>query len=154
MATKTYPATKHDGSPWTPADGWRYEKRGQPMRYRCVLLYIKGDWAEYASTLAFPTWADALRCCFKCNTTIINRNTIEGISPVSCGPFHETVLADLEEACNNCERLVILNKRIHLALCKVLVFYDKRKNGGRGLCLTHGPVLEELGLSHKCRLEP
>eukprot|EP00974_Lingulodinium_polyedra_P081425 7885805-Lingulodinium_polyedra.AAC.1 len=34
------------------------------MRLKVIVLWIKGDWGEYANSFGFAGWRDALRPCF------------------------------------------------------------------------------------------
>jgi len=50
-ADKAWPTTRHDGKRWHPIhDEKRSSKMGSPLSVRSILLFIKGDWAEYAHT--------------------------------------------------------------------------------------------------------
>jgi hypothetical protein len=67
MARKTFPNRRHDRDAWHPEDEDRQAKGGTQMKCRICLIHIKGDWAEYAGTLGFPTCGDGMRPCFGCN---------------------------------------------------------------------------------------
>ena len=59
-----YPSARFDGEPWRASDKKRMELSGKRMLYRMVVIYIKGDWSEYATTVGLPSWQDGLRPCF------------------------------------------------------------------------------------------
>ena len=67
LAKGVWPSCRHDGSAWRDSDSERASKAGQPVQLKAAVIYIKGDWAEYAHTFAFPAWSDGLRPCWACN---------------------------------------------------------------------------------------
>ena len=65
LAAGMYPAQRHDRQDFsTDRDRARAACAGEPMRGRACLLYIKGDWAEYAHTFGLAPWGDGTRPCF------------------------------------------------------------------------------------------
>ena len=150
LAEGRYPECRHDSSPWQPRDESRAERSGQTLKYRACLMYIKGDWAEYATTLGLPTWQDGLRPCFACNSSLDQLYTTDDISPVSL-PWHANEDHEYYAACRRCEFHVVLDA----SSCKSVVDaleYDKRSHGNRGRCLRE--ALPHLGLIVGDRLEP
>ena len=77
---------------------------------------------------------------------------IHGLSRRFCGSFQLNRIGEYEEACGQCEVLVVLSQRIH-ALLPPLLFYDKREHGGRGLCVEQ-PGLPRYGIRAGLRVEP
>eukprot|EP00969_Alexandrium_andersonii_P139449 6169053-Alexandrium_andersonii.AAC.1 len=61
-----HPAAKWNGESWASSDGFRSWSAGQPLSARSALVHIKGDWAEYAHTLGFPTWSSVRYPCPFC----------------------------------------------------------------------------------------
>ena len=150
LAEGRYPERRHDSSTWQPRDESRAERSGQTLKYRACLMYIKGDWAEYATTLGLPTWQDGLRPCFACNSSLDQLYTTDDISPVSL-PWHANEDHEYYAACRRCEFHVVLDA----SSCKSVVDaleYDKRSHGNRGRCLRE--ALPHLGLIVGDRLEP
>ena len=49
-AEGTVPLTRHDWKEWGGLDLERMAAAGAALGFRCALIYIKGDWAEYAGT--------------------------------------------------------------------------------------------------------
>lgn len=150
MAEGTFPSTRHDHKAWRATDASRERRSGSPMQCRFCVLYIKGDWAEYASTFGFPTWNDSLRPCFACNASLRNLYRIEGITPV--GLFWRTNRdGDYFASCRRCEAHVVIDKRMHRDIVSLLE-HDRRQGGNRGRCMRadYSPA----GLVQGDRLEP
>ena len=120
--------------------------------FYCV-LYVKGDWAEYAGIVGFPTWRDGVRPCLRCDCSVWNMQTLIGITPEELGDFRETTAESYDDACTRCERLVVLDRSSHAVLCTLLRI-DKRQDGNRGFAVTYRPLLQQLGLAVGDRLEP
>ena len=58
---------RHDGLDWHEQDYHRRTLVGTQLMFNVCILYIQGDWAEYAKTLGFAAWNDSVRPCFGCN---------------------------------------------------------------------------------------
>ena len=65
-ANGKYPLRDFLGREW-PEGSRRRALANTQLQARFALLYIKGDWAEYASSLGFPSWQSNLRPCYACN---------------------------------------------------------------------------------------
>eukprot|EP00969_Alexandrium_andersonii_P237244 10472692-Alexandrium_andersonii.AAC.1 len=61
MAEGVFPSHRHDGTPWTEAEATHSAMAGKIMTFPCVLLFLKGDWAEFCERLGLPTWGSSLR---------------------------------------------------------------------------------------------
>ena len=55
---------RFDNEPWHKTDAWRSRQSG-PLRFRGVLLQVRGDWMFYKQMFHFPSWS-AKRICWKC----------------------------------------------------------------------------------------
>ena len=55
-AAGTFPCSRHDGAPWTPADKWRRGLSGATCP-RAFLIQVRGDWAFHKQTLYVPAWS-------------------------------------------------------------------------------------------------
>ena len=64
LADKQFPTSRHDGSPWLASDEHRAAQSGEELPMRAVVLFVKGDWSEFATTIGLPSWADGYRPCF------------------------------------------------------------------------------------------
>ena len=115
-----------------------------------MVLYIKGDWSEYAGTFGLPSWASSLRPCFRCRTSPEEMYRMVQISAVSCGGFQETPIDEYDLAARRCETHCVLSKCSHARLLPLL-FWDKNKDGSRGLAVRAFP---EAGIVAGSRLEP
>ena len=151
MATAKFPTQRHDGCPWRAEDIERATLAGHDMLpMPAVLLYIKGDWAEYASTFGFPSWASISRPCIFCATSKEEMFDVAGLSPISF-PHRENTDLDYDEAAKRCEIHVEMSAVLHREILPYLRF-DKRKDGSRGLALTKD--FPSAGLLADDRLEP
>ena len=86
--------TRHDWESWGGLDLERMAVAGLTLGFRCDLIYIKGDWAEYAGTFGLPQWTDKFRPCYKCNASVEDLYCLQGLSPISCGKFKENNAED------------------------------------------------------------
>ena len=150
LARRTYPSARHDGSPWNSSDSKRSRLENTAMKCKASILFIKGDWAEYASTFGFPTWRDNLRPCFCCNAAPADLYQIHGIN-LDATPWRPNTEQDYHDACARCEITVRIDERLHRVLV-ALLHYDRRKAGNRGRCLLAN--CPELGLEAGDRLTP
>ena len=151
MSARTHPAQRHDGQPWKAQDRARQARVGHPLRMRGVIIYFKGDWAEYNTTMGFPSWQDALRPCFECNAF---QPTMYQFSRVTLfdQPWRENAQGDYEATRARCELHVRIGTRALLVKVSTHLRYDKRSGGPKGRCLIRD--LPELGLLQDDRLEP
>ena len=67
LASGYLPERRRDGAPWRASGTHPARLSGQRMGMRSACIYVKGDWAEYASTLGFPSWSDGLWPCVECS---------------------------------------------------------------------------------------
>ena len=99
------------------------------MAFHYALLYIKGGWSEYGSTVGLPTWGANIRPCFSCNVAPTDMYAFVGISPAaSCEQFQDNVEEEYEASCRGCEHWVDIDKGAHDMLCQLLT-YDFRGHG-------------------------
>eukprot|EP00959_Pyramimonas_sp_CCMP1952_P412089 8635183-Pyramimonas_sp.AAC.1 len=97
------PDTKWDGSDW--ADG---EERGamngqHDFGFRCMLLYVKGDWSEFAKTFGLGSRGKILNPCPICTTDKPNMHACYDCMNTGGVMFTERTLLDYERACKKCE---------------------------------------------------
>ena len=150
-AKGVWPDVRHDGSPFGRGDDLRAGNKGARMKHKFALLYLKGDWSEYCSTLGFPLWNSVLDPCIWCETNRDLMYTIQGLS-VGQSPFGAKTPATYDAACGRCEIRVRLHTPADLNEVRLALFYDKRKHGNRGRCLNKH--IDRLGLRVGDRLEP
>lgn len=152
LADGIMPSQRHDSSPWAASDVGRGERSADPLNGRGCVIYIKGDWAEYASTFGIPPWNDGLRPCFACNASGAELHVFEG-----CGSnafaFRENGEDDYDQSCSRCEILVMLDGAAHKSiLTEGVLHYDRRSSGSHGRALLN--AVPSLGLLPGDRLEP
>eukprot|EP00969_Alexandrium_andersonii_P132959 5879819-Alexandrium_andersonii.AAC.1 len=146
-----HPATRWDGSAWGAADGFRAWSAGLPLSCRAALIHLKGDWAEYAHTLGFPTGSSTRFPCLFCRAT---KSTLLEHTGLSRTSFPHDLLSaeDYEQACLNCEVRVHIESEAERATIAEALHYDRRKDGAHGRALTRR--LPRWGLERNDRLEP
>ena len=123
---------------------------GRLMVCRFAALQIKGDWAEFALTLGFPTWSHARYPCLFCQCTAESMHLHHGSNPLQL-PWPENNADTYDRACSACEQRRWLNAVDHARL-KGLLAYDKRRQGSRGRALIQD--VPSLHLWKGDRLEP
>ena len=151
LATGQNPSARHDGKPFdVDTERTRYEEAGMPCM-RGAVVYVKGDWQEFASTLGLPNWSSVTHPCFCCWALRDELYTIGRLSLVE-SPYERKTAEQYNDACSNCERLVWVDcAETHAAILQLLR-YDKRRKGSRGRALQGN--LPNLGLMAGDRLEP
>ena len=150
LARGVYPSRRHTGHPFEANDSMRAALAGAQMGLKAIVLWVKGDWAEYATTFGFAGWRDALRPCFLCNAFGTGLQESIGIG-LESSPWLRNEQGDYNQACSRCEILVTLDARTHRLLTDALA-HDRRPSGNRGLCLVRD--LPELRLLARDRVEP
>jgi hypothetical protein len=114
---------------------------------------VKGDWAEFAHSLGFPTWSHKTWPCIFCYAQLTQLNTIQGFSPMEF-PFALFDQAQYNHACAACEIVAIITTEAMQKLIVSKLVYDKRKKTEA----SHGRALVSdvpaLGLLSGDRLEP
>ena len=142
-----------DGQPWLPSDSERLIRVGLQLAFIGACIYIKGDWAEFAFTMALASWAEVANPCFECfslMSTWMNDYALD----VTEYPFQLTTPADYDASCTACEHMVTVSSRaMHSHLSRLLA-YDRRDDhrGSHGRALTAD--VDALGLKWGDRLEP
>ena len=66
LARGKFPTHRYDGAEFHPRDVRRKSLAGGDMGVTAVCLYIKGDWAEYSTTLGLMSCQSNVRPCFEC----------------------------------------------------------------------------------------
>ena len=150
LASGFHPRRRHDGLDWAASDGARARAAGSPLSARACLIWIKGDWAEYSTTLGFPGWNDSLRPCYGCNCSIESMHRIDSLSLID-SPWRANEDDDYFASCAACELVVSVTREQQAELLRLL-HYDRRQAGSRGRALT--AAMPALGLLAGDRLEP
>lgn len=136
MVNGTFPGRRHDGSPWAEGDPNK-ALGGSPLGYRACVLMVKGDWPEFANTLAYPTWASHKHPCFACSCTggpDGDWQKTEGVSVLSL-PWLAKGSSEYSAACAAAEvRVTVPSAAVWHDLLGHLRF-DHRKSGSHGRAL-------------------
>jgi hypothetical protein len=145
-----WPTNRHDGAGWKPSDQSRSTRSSDRMPCRGAIIFIKGDWAEYAHTVGLPQWSDGMRPCYECVGVGADLYTSHGNSVLGLRWVTNTD-DDYHRACDRCEvhvRLTAATKAMVLQYLR----YDKRDDGAHGRAIVKD--IELLGLRANDRLEP
>ena len=135
-----------------PLDDMRAAVANSAMACRGVFLYIKGDWMEFATTLAFPSWADVNSPCPRCWCAVDTMYSTRGLSAIST-PHPQKTFAQYEGACAACEHTIApLSDQLYRKIRASLVFDRRKTNGSRGCALAID--IPEAGLLKGDRHEP
>ena len=150
LAHGRWPNARHDGEAWGTMDVDRARRAGEVMPLKAAVLYIRGDWAEYAHTLGLPAWNDGLRPCYEC--VGFGSDLYNGRDCSAHGLRWRCNDEDAyQDACRRCEIRLRLTARTRTDLV-VRLQYDRRDTGprGRALCREVPGLLLVVG----DRLEP
>lgn len=151
MRDAIFPSSKHDRSPFGPADASRATLAGSPMNIAGALVHIRTDWSENSTTLGFPNWNDGLRPCYKCNASLMDFYLFAGSGP-SRFPHRENQVGDYDASCRACELHVNIQNANTIQLLRRSLVYDRSEKGYRGRILSYD--LPSLDLKRGDRLEP
>lgn len=150
MGKGVFPSTRHDGTTFGEGDSGRSSLSGQPLGYRAVCLFVKGDWAEYNHTLGMPPCSDKTAPCPLCMASSSDRFCTDELSRLGTG--HELMdFNAYNAACSDCEKHVLVEASDHRRLRAALA-YDRRQAGARGRALQAD--FPHLNLFRNDRLEP
>lgn len=151
LARGVFPAATHDGSQWGEQEPLRRSLAGRPLSLVGAVCQVKGDWAEFAHTLAFPTWRSADYPCLWRRCDRDSMYSWEGVEHDSL-PWGLVGEADYEAACRRCEVHVVVQTEAQRAQIVAALYYDKRQQGSNGRALNR--ALPEFRLEAHDRLEP
>ena len=104
-----HPARRHDNEAWKDADLARSFYAAEPLGFRGVCLFLKGDWSEFVNSLGFPGWADRAAPCLFCKSGLDTLYETRGFTPTKTTAASKT-LDDYLEACRLCERRTVVTK--------------------------------------------
>ena len=134
MCEGRVPSRRHDG-PWPDP---LKAHANEPLGFIGVPVLLKGDWAEFASTLGFRSWGHHACPCFKCTATggpEGSMKRIDGVSAVT-EPWALKDFAAWDAACRQCEVHVRLLNKTELDTLTGTLDFDKRSSGSHGRSLT------------------
>ena len=109
LAKVEFPSERFGGGIWlSPSDDSRAADAGLQMLIIGALIYIKADWAEFATTFAFASWASASNPCFCCDADKSSMHSVYGEVDADDGPFIERNHVEYLSACVRCENWVAI----------------------------------------------
>jgi hypothetical protein len=151
LSLGVFPKTKHNGHPFNDVEDQTRASHGGKKMIKGAVVMIKADWLEYTSSCGLPYWSNVMHPCFCCHATRDQMQSLGQFNALT-PPFPEKTGFQYEEACGFCEQWVTLkDKRQHQIVLGAL-FYDKRKHGDHGRCLSRD--IADLQLLQGDRLEP
>ena len=153
LADSLFPNGRPDKLPWLDSDSERMIWAATQLALLGVCIYVKGDWAEFAYTMALASWATAGYPCFECFALRSEWMRDLELDAMSY-PFQLVTQDDYDAACGACEHYVtVVSQEMHHALSRILM-YDNRDDtrGAHGRALTVD--FPALGLLRGDRLEP
>ena len=148
LGLKEFPDLGPDGCAWGDLE----ERAGLAtlaLFSACCCLGVKGDWAEFCTTLAFGNWAQKDGPCLLCFCTLETLYTIAGWSVLDkVSPLMDQDA--YEEACDRCEHGVQVTAANHKLIGDLLVWHKKKGIKGRIVAQD----IPAIGLLKGDRLEP
>ena len=150
LAEGKWPNRRHDNSDFLPDEAWRAVRSGNDMM-RGVLIHLKGDWAEIVHSWGFVMWSHISNPCFCCWSRKETLYQVGETSPIS-GPFPPKTPQHYEQACADCERVVLVPDAMTHARLIGALWYDMKKGGSHGRSLRRD--FPPLALLAGDRLEP
>ena len=156
MLEGVYPTERYDGSSW--GNHHLAGFAGQLLSYQGLVVMVKADWMEFASSLGFCNWNHHKHPCFACLSRQgagadpeVHWKRVDGISPLSL-PWRPKDQGWYVAACEAAEHTVDIEDQ-HLFVRVVAALESDRRSAG-----AHGRRLvvdvPELGLQQGMRLEP
>ena len=150
LAQGRFPTHRADGTPFTDKEPLRKGLAGKDGPCAAI-VQLKADWAEFAHTLAFPTWSSKTNPCMFCNCSYESMTTEMPKCSKMHSPWRAKTQADLEAYCSRAEQRCIGSQEEWRMVVPCLQ-YDTRKQGNRGRCLAKD--VPALQLRAGDRLEP
>ena len=132
LAAGVHSLHRHDGSAWRDKDAWGRSFAGAAIGFRAVCLWLKCDMMEMCTRMGFPAHNSSIGFCPLCDATHENWDSLEELSPVRelWNPF---TAAQYNEACERCEKSVVITDEIFPRLKAALLYEDKKGKQGRVL---------------------
>ena len=149
METGYFPSARHDGSSWHSTD--RSQSRRGVLAAKAAVIYIKGDWMEYVTTMSFPSWTHNLHPCPMCFCSPDTTHDLKNCTLESVGWDLKTIDHYMEE-CERREIHVVVDGSGHVKIRNSLRITHRRERGGRARQLMVD--IPEYGLRAHDRLEP
>ena len=153
LAEGVHPRFRHDGSEWCPSTEAKcHALAGHRLGFRVAVVFLKADWGEFATNLAFPSWQDAMHPCPFCWATLEDWCNPRGVSVLGMPKARKT-LEQYLEACAACELWVDVDDHAYATL-RAALEYQKGKAGCRGRGLKVDVLVGGVQLLKGDRLEP
>ena len=150
-ASGQFPSCRHNGEVFSSTDSVRSRRSGEDMKCRFALMYLKGDWAEYCTTLGLTSWSANHHCCPWCQTS---QETFFDTAGFSFNSFPHALKSDdtYEAACAVCEIRCAFVSQADLDSVRAELFFDPLGQTHQGRAL--GKRFPHLGLKIGDRVEP
>ena len=126
MATGYFPTARHDGSSWHSTD--RSQSRRGALAAKAAVIYIKGDWLEYATKLSFTSWTHNVHPCPMCFCSPDTMHDLKNFTLASVGWELKTIDHYTEE-CERREIHVVVDGSGHAKIRNSLRITHRRERG-------------------------
>ena len=135
LARGIYPCRRHDLREFcdVPSDGARSIVAGTPLGSKGACTMIKGDWAEYVTSVGFFSWSasEPLHACPLCASPKTDFLSMGGFT-VDEMPFLCTDYAEYAAACARAEiRVTVRNAAELVSITRQLTWDKSEKGQGR-----------------------
>eukprot|EP00971_Amphidinium_carterae_P342033 6481165-Amphidinium_carterae.2 len=153
FAAAKYPILKHDGSDFDAHDTERLARRGQNMPYKCILLQLRLDWAEWSHSIGVMSWKSKESACPFCTASQTDMKNLQRKCSHHRAPFDMKTAKTYNDACSACIRWVESLTQEQFDVFKSNLRIDRRKAPTRG-GLTLTVDMPKMGLQKGDRFEP
>ena len=145
LAEGRYPS---DAPPTVTFDEGRRTMANVPFGFRAAVLFIRGDWSEYTSSLGLPNWKTIHNPCPMCCCERENMYEHRGVSALEL-PWPQTTHRMYMANCDRAEHVVVSTAALWRRIRATLA-YNVSGSIGRAL----GNDIPEAGLLRGDRLAP
>ena len=132
MSIKLHPFETWDGK--AIDDPIRAALCGESLLFCAACCLLKGDWAEFCTTVGFTTWTNLIAPCFCCWATKANYLQDEAFG-AHTDVWPDFTWDDYVQACVDSERKVLVSTTTLLKRIVGALFYDRREKGSHGRAL-------------------
>ena len=129
----------------------RSQSRRGALAAKAAVIYIKGDWMDYVTTMSFTSWTHNVHPCPMCFCSPDTMHDLKNCTLESVGWDLKTIDHYMEE-CERREIHVVVDGSGHVKIRNSLRITHRRERGGRARQLMVD--IPEYGLRAHDRLEP
>ena len=156
LALGKYPSFNYLGEEFSGADEGRELLKGKSLGAKFVIIFLKGDWAEFSSTLGFPTFAHTYFSCPLCCAPREGLHCRDEWHRRSM-PYEKRTHVMMDMACTAAEINVSINNAHEHSMIRRNLRYSReagKKKDLFGRCLSSVEGIDFAPLAVGDRLEP